>query len=168
MTDEAATPDSAAVSEVLAEYCRSASYDVVLCGKQSQDTDAGLTGGMLASRLGLPYATNAVGLELREGGLRVTRQGDAGQEILHLPAPCLVTCSNDMNDPRIPSLKGIMQAKRKEIQTLQAELGESATRILGAETPAEREPVSMLEGDPAEVAEALVQALDDATDLIRS
>ncbi|MDX1618871.1 MAG: electron transfer flavoprotein subunit beta/FixA family protein, partial [Balneolaceae bacterium] len=97
--------DSATYAEILATYLKDNEYDVISCGKQSQDTDAGLTGGMLAEKLGLPYATNAVGLQIEEGTLVVKRQGDSGQEMIELPPPCLVTCSNDMNEPRIPSLK---------------------------------------------------------------
>ncbi|MEL6615600.1 MAG: electron transfer flavoprotein subunit beta/FixA family protein, partial [Bacteroidota bacterium] len=91
--------DSGAVTALLANHLRDGGYDAVLLGKQSQDTDAGLVGGMLAEALGLPYVTNAVGLEQEGDTLVVTRQGDSGQEIIALPTPGLVTCSNDMNDP---------------------------------------------------------------------
>ncbi|NNE34295.1 MAG: electron transfer flavoprotein subunit beta/FixA family protein [Rhodothermales bacterium] len=110
--------DSAAFAHILADNLRDVDFDVVLCGKQAQDTDAGLTGGMLAELLGLPFATNAVGMDIEESSMVVTRQGDSGREVLALPTPCLVTCSNDMNDPRIPKLKGIMAAKKKTINTV--------------------------------------------------
>jgi electron transfer flavoprotein beta subunit len=156
--------DSFGVATILASFFGERSYDVIACGKQSQDTDAGLTGSMLATLLDLPYASNAVGLSIEDGSLVVTRQGDVGQEILALRAPCLVTCSNDMNDPRIPTLKGIMAAKKKEIATTTpAELGASGvtsrTTVIRIEEIPDREPGEMLEGSPEEAAAELVHRL---------
>ncbi len=126
-------------------------------------TDAGLAGGMLAAQLGRPYASNAVGLDLEGQTLVVRRQGDVGQEMIALPVPCLVTCSNDMNDPRIPTLKGIMGAKKKEITTLDAAaLGGPAptkTRVLGFEAVPDREPGQLLQGEAEEIARLLVGKL---------
>lgn len=151
---EDAALDSAAYAQILADFFADKDYDIIACGKQAQDTDAGLTGSMLAEHLGRPYATNAVGLTLEGDTLVVTRQGDAGQEVIALPAPCLVTCSNDMNDPRIPTLRGIMQAKRKPLAT-EAWSGDAVSRsqVLGFEPTPAREPGRQLEGDPAEIAE---------------
>ena len=61
-----AEPDSHAASKILADHFADSTYDVILTGKQAQDTDAGLTGSMLAELLDLSYATNAVGLEVDE------------------------------------------------------------------------------------------------------
>ncbi|QXD17271.1 electron transfer flavoprotein subunit beta/FixA family protein [Rhodocaloribacter litoris] len=157
-------PDSMAVAKMLADYLANKDYDVIATGKQAQDTDAGLTGSMLAERLGLPYASNAVGLayEAETRQLVVTRQGDAGQEIIALPMPCLVTCSNDMNDPRIPTLKGIMGAKRKPIDTREVAVpaeGLPVTKVLAFEPVPEREPGQRLEGEPEEVARLLCKKL---------
>ncbi len=155
--------DSAAVSTILEPRLRDAGYDVILAGKQSQDTDAGLTGGMLAEKLGLPFASNAVGLAIENGQVIVTRQGDSGQEIIALPTPCLVTCSNDMNDPRIPNLKGIMSAKKKPIDNQSVEqLPASRVNTVRFESMPARDPGLNLEGDPAEVASQLVAKLDAA------
>src|SRR5690606_22546692 len=155
--DDAAL-DSHAVAKLLADALRDAGYDAILTGKQAQDTDAGLGGSMLAERLGLPYATNAVGLGIEGDALVVTRQGDTGQEILALPTPCLVTCSNDMNDPRIPNLKGVMGAKKKPIATRPVEtVPEPAVAVLGYEPLPQRAPGVRLEGEPAEQAADLAR-----------
>lgn len=160
---------SRAYATILAAHFRSHPADVIFCGKQSQDTDSGLTGSMLAALLELPYTTNAVGLALEDGSIVVTRQGDAGREIVALPFPSLVTCSNDMNDPRIPSLKGIMQSKRKPVQQvaladlvdageLDAALGKSPSVGSFAEPPA-RPAGKMLEGEVPEMVAQLVSEL---------
>jgi electron transfer flavoprotein beta subunit len=154
--------DSEATARILAAHFRDVSFDVIACGKQAQDTDAGLTGSMLAELLSVPYATNAVGLDI-DDGVVVTRQADGGREIVHLPTPCLVTCSNDMNDPRIASLKGIMAAKRKTITTTSpsGDVPNSLTRVVGFESPPPRKPGQIIDGDPAEAAAALATRLRD-------
>jgi electron transfer flavoprotein beta subunit len=160
VVDEGAALDSDAVSALLARHFESAGCDVLLTGKQAQDTDAGLAGAMLAERLGLPYVTNAVGLALEGGTLVVTRQGDTGQEVIALPAPCLVTCSNDMNDPRIPSIRGVMQAKSKPLASERvAEVPAPRVRTLGYEPLPQRAPGVRLDGEPAEQAAEVVRRL---------
>ncbi len=154
--------DSAAVAQLLAGALEGQGYNVILTGKQAQDTDAGLAGAMLAERLGLPYVTNAVGLAQEGEMLVVTRQGDAGQEHIALPAPCLVTCSNDMNDPRIPNLKGIMAAKKKTIDTRPAgDVPAAQVRTRGYEAVPERAAGQRLDGEPDEMARALAHLLHE-------
>jgi len=159
---ESAELDSAASAGLLASYFEGKSYDLILCGKQSQDTDSGLTGGMLAEHLHLPYTTNAVALNVDGPRITVTRQADSGQEIITIPFPCLVTCSNDMNNPRIPSLKGIMQAKRKEIVEMNATSGlPSRVRVMRLEDVPERSPGEMLAGEQDELVDLLIAKLQN-------
>jgi len=169
--DAFAGSDSHVAAAVLASFFKDREVDLILCGKQSQDMDMGLTGGILAHHLSRPYITNAVGLEVckEDRKVSVTRQGDEGAEKVELPFPCLVTCSNDMNDPRIPSLKGIMASKRKPMQVLgQEDLGLDASKT-GAEgspselvswaEPAQRKPGQKIEGDPQELVSQLMEKL---------
>lgn len=165
--------DSATYAEILAKFFSDKEYDVISCGKQSQDTDAGLTGSMLATKLDLPYTTNAVGLDIENDNLVVKRQGDAGQEIIELPAPCLVTCSNDMNDPRIPSLKGIMQSKRKPLETVELSALDfdegnlqSDTKVTGYQEKPGREPGKKFEGEAEEMAQKVATLLDEEANVI--
>lgn len=161
--------DSSAFASILKSFFEKQSYDIIAVGKQSQDTDAGLAGSMLATHLELPYAANAVGLELEGNTLIVKRQGDTGQEILALPAPCLVTCSNDMNNPRIPSLKGIMASKKKNVESYTLEtLGLNVdslrtqvvkTHTLSYQSMPAREPGKKFEGDAEELATTLANLL---------
>ena len=166
VVDDSVELDSAAVSALLARHLDGHSYDVIAVGKQAQDSDAGLAGSMLAERLGLPYVSNAVGLVEENGTLVVTRQGDAGQETIALPTPCLVTCSNDMNDPRIPKLKGVMAAKKKPVETVQVEdVPAASVRVLRYEPIPQREPGEKLDGEPAEQAATVVRKLREASAL---
>ncbi|WP_440999309.1 electron transfer flavoprotein subunit beta/FixA family protein [Fodinibius sp. SL11] len=172
-TEDDVAYDSAVYAKILATFFKDKEYDVLSCGKQSQDTDAGLAGSMIAQHLDLPYATNAVGLSVEDSELVVKRQGDSGQEIIGLPQPCLVTCSNDMNEPRIPSLKGIMQSKRKPMETLSLSdmnLDESdlsaKTKVTGYMEKPEREPGQKFEGEPDELAQKVAQLLDEEANVI--
>lgn len=161
--------DSERFATVLAAFLKDKNYDVVLTGKQSQDTDAGLGGAMIAEKLGLPYAANAVGMDRENDHIIVTRQGDAGQEILEMKTPCLVTCSNDMNNPRIAGPRQVMMSKKKPFETIPlseviSEIGPSRTRIVSFESLPEREPGVKWEDDPEVLAAKLATALrDDAS-----
>jgi len=172
ITSDDSENDSYTYAQILAAFFKDKEYDYISCGKQSQDTDSGLTGSMLAELLSHPYVTNAVGLSYEDGALQVKRQGDTGQEIIDLPAPGLVTCSNDMNDPRIPSLKGIMQSKRKPVDTISVgdlDLPDdlsAKTKTLGFEEKPGREPGQKFEGDPEEVAQKVARLLDTEESLI--
>ncbi|MGF1671228.1 MAG: electron transfer flavoprotein subunit beta/FixA family protein [Balneolaceae bacterium] len=165
--------DSAAYAAILSKFFEKTEYDFILCGKQSQDTDSGLTGSMLAELLSLPYVSNAVGLEIENGNLIVKRQGDAGQEIIELTSPGLVTCSNDMNEPRIPSLKGIMQSKRKPVDTLSLEnlgLNQDSVRVKtiveGYKEKPGRKPGQKFEGEPDEIARKVAHLLDEEANVL--
>jgi electron transfer flavoprotein beta subunit len=165
--------DSACYASILATFFEDKEFDIIACGKQSQDTDAGLTGSMLAEKLNLPYATNAVGLEIEGEHLIVKRQGDSGQEMIELPHPSLVTCSNDMNEPRIPGLKGIMQSKRKPLDVIELDslnIDEEAlsakTSVTGYKEKPERQPGQKFEGEPEEIAQKVAKLLDEEANVI--
>lgn len=165
--------DSGSYAAILSAFFKDKDYAVLSLGKQSQDTDSGLTGSMTAQILDLPYATNAVGLEIEESKLIVKRQGDSGQEMIELPTPCTVTCSNDMNEPRIPNLKGIMASKRKPIDTVElSSLGlsekelASNSKIVSFEHKPARKAGQKFEGEADEIARQVAQLLDTEANVI--
>lgn len=120
--DGDAPPVGQACAQMLADHLRTETFDAILCGKQAQDTDAGVTPAMLAELLGLPFVGNAIALEPDPGGrsdnhLLVIRQADARQESTRIQTPCVVSCSNNMCDPRIPNIRSVMAARKKPILT---------------------------------------------------
>ncbi|MEX2601254.1 MAG: electron transfer flavoprotein subunit beta/FixA family protein [Balneolaceae bacterium] len=173
VTDLDADFDSSSYAAILAAWFRELNIEYIFTGKQSQDTDAGLTGGMLAAHLGIPWASNAVAIESDGDNLTVTRQGDSGREVLELPAPGLVTCSNDMNEPRIPNLKGIMQSKKKPVDQIpltelfpDTDKLAGRTRILSYEEKPARKAGEKLEGEPGELAVRVARLLAEKENLI--
>lgn len=166
MIDGRSEFDSAVYADILAGFFSDKQFDYIACGKQSQDTDAGLTGSMLAEKLNLPYATNAVGITASNDSLTVRRQGDLGQEILEIPSPGLITCSNDMNEPRIPTLKGIMQSKKKPVNTMEPgdfgmdpESVELKVRTISFEEKPVRQPGRKFDGEPDQIASTVTDLL---------
>ncbi len=91
------------------------SYDLILCGREASDTNAGQTGGGIAEILGLPCVTLARKLEVVDGKLRVERVTSTGYEVVETPLPAVVTVSNEIGEPRYPTIKGIMAAKKIEL-----------------------------------------------------
>lgn len=123
--------DSYAFAKAVSELVKKRDFDVILLGKQAQDTDSAQGGPMLAEMLGWPQATNLVFVQRDpEGGLLVRRMGDDGKEVLGLKTPAVLTISNDFGEARIPTMKGIMGAKKKDIETLTlADLGLSPDAV---------------------------------------
>ncbi|GIW10513.1 MAG: hypothetical protein KatS3mg061_1570 [Dehalococcoidia bacterium] len=109
--------DAWVTANVLAAAIRSlGEYDLILCGRQASDWDQAQVPQGLAELLGLPAVTPAAGLELQDGKLRVKRLIEDGYELLEVPLPAVVAVSNEANQPRYPTLKGIMAAARAKIE----------------------------------------------------
>jgi electron transfer flavoprotein beta subunit len=90
------------------------SFDIILCGREASDTNAGQTGPALAEILGLPCVTLARKIEANDGKLRVERVNSAGYDVIETASPVVVTVSNEIGQPRYPTIKGIMGAKKIE------------------------------------------------------
>lgn len=104
---------------------------VVLMGKQAIDDDNNQTGQMLAALWGRPQATNAAKVELNGGSARVTREVDAGLEVLDIDLPAVITTDLRLNTPRFVKLPDIMKAKKKPLDVIALdELGNAAENNL--------------------------------------
>jgi electron transfer flavoprotein beta subunit len=119
---------------------------LILLGKQGVDDDHGQTGQMLAALLDWPQATFASKIEFVGGGLRVTRETDAGLEMVRVPLPAVVTADLRLNEPRYASMTSIMKARKKTIGRITvADLGvnvEPRVEVLGLEAvPSRRKTV---------------------------
>src|SRR5438445_6897634 len=108
------------IARVLAAVIRTRPHDVVICGKLSTDDNAATVGAALAEYLSLPQATAIAHLDVDGGGAGavVHREVEGGVEVLAVPFPAVLTVERSLNEPRYPSLPGIMKARRKEIKTV--------------------------------------------------
>ena len=162
--------DSPIFAKVLQKVYEKGDYDLVITGKQAQDTDSGQTGIILAEYLGLPCVSNVIAIEVMDDQhIKVTRSGDAGTEIVELELPAVVTVDVSINEPRLPAMRGIMMAKKKAIDVMDlAALGTSYDEVGGDNPKSEiaefmasesRETGQKFEGDAAEITAQVVDLL---------
>ncbi|HEU5108188.1 MAG TPA: electron transfer flavoprotein subunit beta/FixA family protein [Micromonosporaceae bacterium] len=131
VTDEALHGSCAvATSRVLAAALGTLSPDLVLCGAESTDGRVQVMPHMLAERLGIAALTGARKLTVEGGTLTIERQTEEGYEVVTARTPAVVSVWDTINEPRYPSFKGIMAAKKKPVQTLGlADLGIAADEV---------------------------------------
>ena len=132
VTDEAIHgSDAPATSLVLAEAIRKiGGADLVLTGMASTDGSMSVVPAMLAERLGLPQVTFASELTVEGGTATIRRDGDVASETVQASLPALVSVTDQINEPRYPTVKGIMAAKKKPVETWSlADLGVDAELV---------------------------------------
>ena len=105
-------------------------YDLILCGREASDTNAGQVGPGIAEILGLPSVTLAKKIEIMDGKAKVERVTADGYEVIEVSLPAVITVSNEVGEPRYPTIKGIMAAKKKEpVAWKPADIGVEPTQI---------------------------------------
>jgi electron transfer flavoprotein beta subunit len=127
--------DALAIAKILAAaISKVGPFDLIFTGIQGVGSDNALIGAMVADLLDLPHISGIVKLEVGDGKLVARREGDGGMEVIEAPLPCVLTAQKGLNEPRYPSLKGIMASKRAPIQALTpAELGLDEAVLSGAQ-----------------------------------
>jgi electron transfer flavoprotein beta subunit len=160
--------DSLLTARTLAAAIRRGEFDLVIAGVESTDGYTGTMPMALAEFLGVPSVTFARRLEHKDGTIVVERQTETGYHVVESPLPAVVTVTAGVNDPRYPTLKGIMQAKQKPVDKLSlADLGISGDEaqpvqeVVGMEPVPERgagEVVEDASEAPARVVEFLRKA----------
>ncbi|MCJ7797024.1 MAG: electron transfer flavoprotein subunit beta/FixA family protein, partial [Thermoleophilia bacterium] len=122
MVTDSALEDSDAqgTAYALSRALKTLEFDLVLCGVMSTDAQTGLVPAALAELLDLPVVGNASRLEAAGDTLKVNRQTDEGYIAYECPMPAVVAVAKGINEPRYPSIKGIMGAKKKPLVTMTA------------------------------------------------
>jgi electron transfer flavoprotein beta subunit len=167
---------SAAVA--LAAALRRLGYDLLLFGKQAVDDDAAAVGIQVAELLGVPHVAVVNKLDVRPESRTVLahRQIEGGLEVVEAPLPAVITCQKGLNEPRYPSLPGIMKAKQKPLEVWTRETlgvpadevgrGGAKTRVIGVTPPPSRQAGRILSGDAATAVTELVRLLHEEVKLI--
>lgn len=148
-------------------------FDLIFCGRQAADWDAGQVGSGIAELLGIPSITLAKKVEVVDGKVRVERVFPDGYEVVEVPMPALITVSNELGEPRYATLKGIMAAAKKKptvwtAKDIEADVSKigaagSKTRLLKLFIPVREGKCEIIGGDSAEeVAFALANKLREA------
>ena len=161
--DGAVGSDLVATSYVLAAALEREGADLVLFGQQAADSDGAVLWAAVADRLRRPLISQLADLSIEGGSVRGKRQTEFGYDVIEAPLPAVVAVSDAINEPRYPSLKGIMGAKKKPQETLTlAELGVdpgragehgSRTAVLALGAPPSRGESRTIEDDGGAAAE---------------
>jgi len=145
-------------------------FDLIICGKQASDGDTAQVGPGISMHLDIPQVTYVKKIEeIKGGSMRVERMTEEGFEIIETPLPALLTVVKEINEPRIPSLRGMMKARQAKIATWsQKELGldseriglsGSPTQVIKIFTPPQRSGGQIIPGETREVVDKLVELL---------
>jgi len=150
--------DGLATARALAAEIRDAGADLVLLGMKAADDDQQQVGPMLAELLELPCITVATDLQIADQSVTADREIEGGVEVVEAALPAVVTVTKGRHEPRYPSLKGIMAAKKKPLEERDAQLGESRLRVRELVPPPER-PAGRIVGQGVDAVPELVRLL---------
>src|SRR6187397_84625 len=115
---ELAGSDVAATGYALAQTLKRESPDLVLLGQQSDDGECYTIGAVVADHLRMPSLTQVIKMDVDEGKLRCERQAEYGYDTVQVQLPAVISVGDAINEPRYPSLKAIMGAKKKQLDTV--------------------------------------------------
>ena len=163
---DAPSNDPYGCASALAKALGNESYDLILTGKQAVDDDQAQVGTLVATMLGIPCATMVIKTEVGDGSMKITREIEGGTQEMELPTPCLLTAQKGLNEPRYPSLPGIMKAKRKKLDVVSPEGEGAKTEVAELEMPPERKAGQVFEGEPEEIVPKVVQLLHDEAKVV--
>ncbi|MFL5613656.1 MAG: electron transfer flavoprotein subunit beta/FixA family protein [Gemmatimonadaceae bacterium] len=152
--------DGLAVAKALAAELRGGGFDLVLFGKHAFDTSAGVVGTATAELLDLPCVTAASKLEIANGKGSARRELEGAAEQVEFSLPAVVTIDEGIARPRYPSLKGIMAAKKKPLESKPAQLGQVRIAVKGMALPPDRPPGRII-GEGAAAVGELVRLLQN-------
>ncbi|HEX6558855.1 MAG TPA: electron transfer flavoprotein subunit beta/FixA family protein [Longimicrobiales bacterium] len=152
------TLDGSATAKALAAEIKNIAPDLVLCGMKAADDDQQQVGAMLAEYLDVACVSVVNEFELRDGKAVCHREIDGGVEIVDVALPALVTVTKGKQEPRYPSLKGIMAAKKKPLEEKEAQMPASRVKVRALSYPPER-PAGKIVGQGADAVPELVRLL---------
>lgn len=166
--------DTWATSYTLASAIKSlGAFDIILCGKQATDGDTAQVGPGIAEMLDIPHVAYVKKIEdIKPESIKIERMMEDGYDLIEMPVPCLMTVVKEINTPRLPSLKGMMNAKKAVITKLTAQqinaepanigLTGSPTQVMKIFSPPARPGGQVLDGSPETAAATLVAKLKEA------
>lgn len=164
--DDIENGDQFTTSKIIAEYLKDKEADLIIAGNVAIDGGSGQVGPRVAELLEIPYITTITKLEISDGNVSVTRDVEGDSEIIETSLPLLVTAQQGLNEPRYPSLPGIMKAKKKPFEELELddldleeEDVEAKTKTLEIYLPPKKEAGKVLSGEIKDQVTELVQLL---------
>lgn len=164
--DDVEDGDQFTTAKILAEYLKDKEADLILGGNVAIDGGSGQVGPRVAEQLGMPYVTTITKLEINGSTATITRDVEGDSEVIETSLPVLVTAQQGLNEPRYPSLPGIMKAKKKPLDELELDDldldeddVEAKTKTIEIYLPPQKEAGKVLQGELADQVKELVNLL---------
>lgn len=164
--DDIENGDQFTTAKIIGEYLKDKNADLIIAGNVAIDGGSGQVGPRVAEILEIPYITTITKLDIENGNVSVIRDVEGDSETIEASLPLLVTAQQGLNEPRYPSLPGIMKAKKKpleelELDDLDLEEGdvEAKTKTIEIYLPAKKEAGKVLDGEISAQVTELVQLL---------
>ncbi|AOV07300.1 electron transfer flavoprotein subunit beta/FixA family protein [Sporosarcina ureilytica] len=165
--------DEFTVAKIVSEYLSDKDVDLVLAGNVAIDGGSGQVGPRVAEMLGINYVTTITKLEIDGTDVKIVRDVEGDSEVIETALPLLVTAQQGLNEPRYPSLPGIMKAKRKPLEELELDDLDIDEDDVAAKTetvdvflPPAKEAGRILEGEIADQVKKLVDLLKNEAKVI--
>ncbi len=151
------------IAKQIAAQAQAGGYDIIFFGKETIDYNGSEVGAMVAELLDVAYIGEASKMELDGNTATITRDIEGGVEVVEVATPFAVSAAKGMAEQRIPNMRGIMMAKRKPLNVVEAVAAEATTKVTSYELPAEKSAVKLV--DPEDMDE-LVRLLHEEAKVI--
>lgn len=155
---DAEAGDAYFTAKQIAEYARDKDFDLILTGKETINYNGSQVGGMVAELLEQPFASVASKLDVADGVATIERDVQGGEEVVEGPLPMVVSCAKGMSEQRIPNMRGIMAARTKPLEVIDAVDAQSLTEAVSFSLPPEKGDVKLI--DP--------ENMDELVDLLHN
>lgn len=171
--DDLEYSDQYTTAKILAEYLKDKEADLIIGGNVAIDGGSGQVGPRVAELLNIPYVTTITNLEINGTTATVVRDVEGDSEVIETSLPLLVTAQQGLNEPRYPSLPGIMKAKKKPLDELELDDldldeddVEAKTKTIEIYLPAQKQAGKVLDGELADQVKELVNLLHNEAKVV--
>ena len=145
---DAEATDGYSVASHLASYLKDNAFDIILCGIDSSDYNGSLVGGMLAEFLDMPSVSSVSKLDIEGGEIKLNREIDGGSEVLATETPFVAVVQKGIAlEPRIPSMRGIMMARKKPLNVVAGAGEDALTEFVSYEMPPAKAACKMVDAE---------------------
>jgi len=147
----------------IAEYAKTTDFDMILCGRESIDYNGAQVAAMIGELLDIPSISIIKKLDYDGTTATIEREIEGGKEVVSVTGKFIASCAEGVSEPKIPTMRGIMSARTKPLQVIEAVAAEELAKIIQFETPAPRGAVKLI---PAEDAAKLIGLLHEEAKVI--
>jgi len=159
--------DPLSIAKILSEHLKEESFDLIFSGLQSDDLGSGQTGVLIGELLGMSTATLGIETKIEDSKIKVKRELESGWfQWVTLSFPASVSIQSGINEPRYPSLKGIMGAKRKDVNSINAGSSDNKQKFIELFIPKTEKITERIEGDVDSIVARMLDILKNTLKVI--